>query len=165
MLSIRYHAQKVMITRNANLNDAIAIATLVSELSTEHIASSLGDGGLANMLESMNASATTKRIEDGWPHICTFDGDDLVGVVVVKPPAHLYHLFVRTELHRTGIGTKLLRMADDWSVHSTGDRLATVNSSLNVVQFYERFGFDSQGPINDTRGVRCQPMRRQTQTA
>ena len=156
-----YPAQLNMLTRNANLNDANAIAAFVSELSTQHIASSLGKGGLANMLESMNASATKQRIADGWPHVCAFDGDDLVGIVVVKPPTHLYHLFVRTDLHRSGIGTKLLSMADDWSVESSGIRLATVNSSLNAIDFYDRFEFDTLGPINETKGVRCQPMIRQ----
>ena len=148
--------------RNAEITDGNAISAFVSRLAAEHIASSLGDGGLERMLESMNADATTQRIADGWPHICAHDGDDLAGVVVVKPPTHLYHLFVRTDLHRTGIGTQLLGLADAWSVSSSGVRLATVNSSLNVVDFYNHVEFDPHGPIDDRGGVRCQPMVRRT---
>ena len=136
-----------MNTRNATTADAAAIAAFVSNLASEHIASSLGDGGLDTLLASMTANATQQRLVDGWPHICAFDGDDLSGVVVVKPPTHLYHLFVRSDLHRTGIGRKLLSIADDWSVRTSGVRLATVNSSLNAVTIYNRFGFESHGPI------------------
>ena len=147
--------------RNATQTDAASIAAFVSALAAEHIAPSLGDGGLDKLLASMDANATQQRIDDGWPHMCAFDGDDLVGVVVIKPPTHLYHLFVRSALHRTGIGTRLLATADEWSIGSTGTCLATVNSSLNAIDIYKRLGFDLQGPVTDTGGVRCQPMVRQ----
>ena len=149
-----------MKTRNANVTDALAIADFVCELATEHIVPSLGEGGLRKLLDSMNASATKQRIVDLWPHICAFDGDELVGVVVTKPPNHLYHLFVRTDRQRTGIGRKLFAMADDWSRNASGKCLATVNSSLNAVQVYNQLGFDADGPVIDTEGVRYQPMVR-----
>ena len=146
--------------RNATKNDAAEISAFVSAIAAEHIASSLGDGGLNKLLGSMNVVATRLRIEDGWPHICAFDGDNIAGIVVVKPPAHLYHLFVRSDLQRTGIGKMLLELADDWSVDSNGMRLATVNSSLNAVHIYKRLGFDTHGPVIDTDGVRHQSMER-----
>jgi len=147
-------------TRNALTTDAAAIASFVCNLATEHIASSLTQGGLDKLLDSMSADATLQRIADGWPHICAFDGNDLVGVVVVKPPSHLYHLFVRTDCQRSGIGKKLLALADDWSTSASGERLATVNSSLSAVRIYNRFGFDADGPGIETDGVRYQPMAR-----
>ena len=149
-----------MHTRNSTIADADVIAAFVSAIATEHIGLTLGQGGLSKLLASMNADATRQRIADGWPHIRAFEGDNLVGVVVVKPPTHLYHLFVRSDLHCTGIGTKLLALADEWSVDSTGVRLATVNSSINAVAIYNRFGFDAQGPVIDMDGVRYQPMVR-----
>lgn len=149
-----------MNTRNANLTDALAISDFVCELATEHIASSLDEGGLKKLLDGMNVSATEQRIVDGWPHICAFDGDEFVGVVVAKPPSHLYHLFVRTDRQRAGIGRKLFAMADDWSRMESGECLATVNSSLNAVQVYNQLGFDADGPVVDTEGIVYQPMVR-----
>ena len=149
-----------MDTRITTGADAATIAAFVSALATEHLAYSLGDGGLAKLLSSLDTPSTQQRIADGWPHICALDGEGLAGVVAVKPPDHLYHLFVRTDLHRTGIGKKLFAIADDWSVSRSGVRLATVNSSLNAVAFYKQLGFDTNGPVIETEGVRHQPMVR-----
>lgn len=148
--------------RDANKTDAPAIADLVCKLSIEHIATSLGDGGLEKLLSSMSTNATEKRIADGWPHLCALDGDKLVGIVVVKPPTHLYHLFVHTDYQRSGIGKNLFTIADDWSTSASGERLATVNSSLNAIKIYECIGFDSNGPIIDSDGVKYQPMTRRS---
>ena len=156
----RYPACPNMHTRYATVTDAAAISAFVSEIAAEHISPSLGDGGIDKLLASMNVDATEQRIADNWPHICALDGDCLTGVVVVKPPTHLYHLFVRTDLQRNGLGTKLLAMADDWCVNKSGIPLATVNSSLNAVHVYRRFGFDTDGPVIDTGGVKHQPMVR-----
>ncbi len=81
-------------------------------------------------------------------------------VAAIKPPTHLYHLFVRTDQQRTGIGTKLLKIVDAWCVDSFGTPIVTVNSSLNAVEAYRRFGFNTDGPIIEIDGVRHQPMVR-----
>ena len=150
-----------MTIRTATSDDAAEISTFVSKLSAEHIASSLGDGGLELLLGSMDHASTLQRIADNWPHFCAFRNGSLVGVAVVKPPLHLYHLFVRTDLHRSGIGTELLAAADEYCIRMTGTQISTVNSSLNAVNVYKCLGFDSNGPIVDTNGVKHQPMARQ----
>ena len=147
--------------RDATSTEASAIATFVSAISSEHIAISLGTGGLKKLLDSMDAYATQQRIDEGWPHICAFEDGDLAAIVVVKPPNHLYHLFVRSDLQRTGIGKTMVGLADAWSIKMNGTRLATVNASLNAVRYYECLGFDISGPSLDTDGVRYQPMIRQ----
>jgi len=149
-----------MNTRNATIKDAHAISAFVSALSNEHISSSLSKAGLDKLLGSMDEAATRKRIVDGWPHICITDESALLAVGVIKPPAHLYHLFVRTDQQRTGIGTKLFMIMDACSVDSFGSHLTTVNSSLYAVEAYRRFGFEVNGPIVETEGIRHQPMVR-----
>ncbi len=146
--------------RMATINDAVAISEHVSVLSTKYIAPSLGDGGLEKLMSSLDVASTRQRILDGWPHLCAVDGDDLVGVLVVRPPNHLYHLFVHSDLQRTGIGKKLFVTADDRLYADSHCRLATVNSSLNAVCVYERLGFVANGPVADVGGVRFQPMER-----
>jgi GNAT superfamily N-acetyltransferase len=146
--------------RDATASDAIGISALVSSLAREHIASSLGDGGLETLLASMDAESTRQRIADGWLHLVAFKCDQLCAVIVVKPPQHLYHLFVRSDLHRTGLATKLLDAADARVRRTTGSPIATVNSSLNAVAAYERFGFELDGDVADAHGVPFQPMRR-----
>jgi GNAT superfamily N-acetyltransferase len=148
--------------RDANPSDAGAVSALVSSLARQHIADSLGDGGLEFLLSSMDVISTLQRLADGWPHLIAVNGEELLAALVVKPPTHLYHLFVRSDLRRTGIGSKLFSVADARVFRSTGGPLATVNSSLNAVAAYQRFGFVVDGAVVDRNGVRFQPMVRKT---
>ena len=149
-----------IILRNATVADSERISEIVSSLALKHIGPTLGEGGIDPLLASMDAEQTRMRIENQWLHLCAMRGDDMIGVVVVKPQSHLYHLFVQTEFQRKGIGTKLFTAADDATLASTNSRLTTVNSSLNVVPAYERFGFTVNGAIDETNGVKSQPMVR-----
>ena len=141
-------------------SDYDRIATMVSTLASEHIAPSLGDGGIEVLLSSLGPEPTRKRILDNWFHLCAFKDDKLIGVVVVRPPSHLYHLFVVSDLQRQGIGGRLFAAADAASIASSQSHISTVNSSLNAVPVYERFGFAVDGPVVETNGVRHQPMVR-----
>ena len=133
---------------------------MVSALASEHIAPSLGDGGIEVLLTSLGPEPTRKRILDNWFHLCAFEGDKLIGVVVVRPPSHLYHLFVASDFQKRGIGGQLFAAADAATIANSQSRILTVNSSLNAVPVYERLGFTVDGPVVETNGVRHQPMVR-----
>ena len=156
----RYPTEMTVDVRQADAQHADEISDFVSTLAREHIASSLGSGGIELLLVSLDSASTHQRLSDGWPHLIAFENGELVGVIVVKPPLHLYHLFVRTDLQRTGIGSRLLAEADRIVSQSTGEALLTVNSSLNAVDAYKRFGFVSDGLPVDSDGVRFVPMIR-----
>ena len=146
--------------REAVPSDCDRIATMVSALASEHIAPSLGDGGIEVLLTSLGPEPTRKRILDNWFHLCAFEGDKLIGVVVVRPPSHLYHLFVASDFQKRGIGGQLFAAADAATIANSQSRILTVNSSLNAVPVYERLGFTVDGPVVETNGVRHQPMVR-----
>lgn len=146
--------------RFAKRNEAEKIAQFVSAVANQHIGPELSDDGLQTLLESMNPTATQERMDEGWPHFLALDRTSIAGVVVIKPPTHLYHFFVRTDLQRQGIGTKLLVAADDWSLQQHTRKLATVNASQNAIPVYHRFGFRTDGEVTEKDGVRYQPMIR-----
>lgn len=146
--------------RDARISDCPAISTLVTELITQHIAPSLTVAGLATLLATMDRESTERRIRDGWLHLVDVHDDDLRGLIVVKPPTHLYHFFVATRFQRSGIGRCLFQLADERTMRATGSPILTVNSSLNAVGAYCRFGFVAHGPVVDSDGVRFQPMTR-----
>ena len=145
--------------RLAVREDAADISRLVSAVTSTHIASTLGDGGLTKLLDSMSIDATLERLADDW-HTGAWLSGALVGVVVVKPATHLFHLFVQTDQQGQGIGATLFAAADEYAQSVTGAPVATVNASLNAIPIYERWGFRSHGAVVDTDGVRFQPMRR-----
>ena len=148
--------------RIATVDDAHAISRLVSSLTLSHVGPSLGGGGLDKLLDSMDVTSTRKRLNDGWPTFCALQRRELVGVVVIRPPSHLFHLFVRSDVQGCGIGRALFEVADKIANEVAGVPLATVNSSLNAILVYERLGFVPEGPIRDVEGVRFQPMVRST---
>ncbi len=152
-----------MIQRDATIDDAISISQFVTGLAKEHIASSLEPAGVAKLLAGMDPDSTLARIREGWLHLLQFAGNDLVGVVVVRPPTHLYHLFVKTAAQRSGIGRSLFHAADEWTMRQSGSPILTVNSSINATGAYHRLGFETAGPELERDGVRFQPMVRQGQ--
>jgi GNAT superfamily N-acetyltransferase len=145
----------------AEKSEAEAISRFVSELAVTHIGSTLQVGGLENLLRSMDVESTITRMTDGFPHWVVLEGGAIVGIAVVKPPSHIYHLFVRSDRQRSGIGRRLMNEALWFIVDSSGRATVTVNSSLNAVDAYRKFGFRNAGMRwFDGAGVRFQPMSR-----
>jgi ribosomal protein S18 acetylase RimI-like enzyme len=150
-----------METRFAEKSEAEAISRFVSELTVTHIGSTLQVEGLEHLLRSMDVDSTLTRMTDGFPHWVALEGDAIVGIAVVKPPSHIYHLFVRSDRQRSGIGRRLINEALGFISDRSGKATVTVNSSLNAVDAYRRFGFQSVGDeVVDGAGVRFQPMSR-----
>ena len=85
------------------------------------------------------------RMTDGFPHWVALEGGAIVGIAVVKLPSHIYHLFVHSDRQRSGVGRQLMHEALRFISHRCGTATVTVNSSLNAVDAYRRFGFRNAG--------------------
>ena len=158
---ISYSLGHKMKIRLAEKSEAEAISRFVAELAVTHIGSTLQVEGLENLLRSMDVDSTITRMTDGFPHWVALEGGAIVGIAVVKPPSHIYHLFVRSDRQRSGIGRRLMNEALWFISDRCGRATVTVNSSLNAVDAYRRFGFRNAGDeVLDGAGVRFQPMSR-----
>lgn len=146
--------------RRATLGDADEISDLVTNVTRKHIGPGLSRSGLDVLLRSMDEEATVKRIADGWTGFCALNDRVLVGVVVIKPPSHLYQLFVRSDMQGKGVGRSLFEIAEKHVIEVTGNKIKTVNASLNAVSVYKRLGFELNGAVMEHDGVRFQPMIR-----
>jgi ribosomal protein S18 acetylase RimI-like enzyme len=147
--------------RLAEKSEAEAISRFVSELTVTHIGPTLPVEGLEHLLRGMDADSTMTRMTDGFPYWVALEGGAIVGVAAVKPPSHIYHLFVRSDRQRSGIGRRLMSEALRFISNRCGTATVTVNSSLNAVDAYRRFGFrDAGNEVFDGSGVRFQPMSR-----
>src|SRR6476646_3055939 len=147
--------------RLAEKSEAEAISRFVSELAATHIGPTLQIEGLENLLRTMDVDSTITRMTDGFPHWVAVEAGAIVGIAVVKPPSHIYHLFVRSDRQRSGIGRRLMDQALRFISDRCGRAAVTVNSSLNAVDAYRRFGFgDAGNKVFDSSGVRFQPMSR-----
>src|SRR4029077_17347683 len=126
-----------------------------------HIGSTLHVGGSESLLRSLDVESTITRMTDGFPHWVPLEGGAIVGIAVVSPTSHIYHLFVRSDRQRSGIGRRLMNEALWFISDRSGRATVTVNSSLNAVDAYRKFGFRNAGDeVFDGAGVRFQPMSR-----
>jgi ribosomal protein S18 acetylase RimI-like enzyme len=145
--------------RLADKSEAEAISRFVSELTVGHIGPTLHVGGLEQLLRTMDLASTITRMNNGFPHWVALEGGVIVGIAVVKPPSHIYHLFVRSDRQRSGVGRQLMNKALSFISDTCGRATVSVNSSLNAVDAYRRFGFrDAGDEVLDRAGVRFQPM-------
>ena len=76
----------------------------------------------------------------------------IAGFIAIRPPSHLFHLFVAQPFHRRGIARFL------WE-HARGEAAAfTVNASPYAIPAYAAMGFECAGPLACHNGVIFQPM-------
>jgi GNAT superfamily N-acetyltransferase len=140
--------------RPACPQDATAISQLIHSL-----ARYIEDGPVNRDCESYFDTITPEAIENriaapGFTYIVAEDENGICGVAGMRDARHLYHLFVKEDLHRQGLGRALWQRLMDTSQSS----FFTVNSSLFAVPVYVRLGFVHAGEPQSRNGVTIQPM-------
>jgi GNAT superfamily N-acetyltransferase len=140
--------------RPANASDATAISLLVHSLAG-YIEDGVVDPHAESYMSTITPEAIAERIAaPGFFYIVAEDCSGLCGFAALRDSRHIYHLFVRQELHRQGIARELWNQLRNSSISS----YFTVNSSLFAVPVYLRLGFVSAGEKQSRNGVTVQPM-------
>jgi len=89
-------------------------------------------------------------------HLQYVDGEEIVGVLLLKDGWNLVNLFVDPAFHGQGIGRALVAAATEHA-RVTGRDAIRLNSSDFAADFYRRLGFVQVGPGKDRPGG-CVPM-------
>jgi GNAT superfamily N-acetyltransferase len=87
-----------------------------------------------------------------------FDGDDIIGVIAIRPPCHIALLFVDKEYHRRGIARSLFMTVLSDKQVVIGHSAVTVNSSPYAVEAYRHLGFVNTDAEQLKNGIRYYPM-------
>ena len=139
--------------------DAENISKLICGLSEKYITGTLSLEGKRALLGSMSPAAIQKHLQSGYRyHVFETDGQ-LVGVVGVRDNSHLYHLFVADGYQRQGVASRLWKAAMGACVEQASPRVFTVNSSMNALGVYEKFGFVAMSERVEKNGVVFVPMK------
>lgn len=142
--------------REAGRTDAPAIARLAIRECVRHVRADCSPAGFRLLLATLVARATQARLDDAaYRYWIAADGDELVGLCALRDTTHLYHLFVASERHGEGTGSRLWNTART----VTGSAEYTVNASTFAVPVYRRLGFKAAGGALTANGVRSWPMR------
>ena len=140
--------------REASPSDATAISELIHSLAS-YIEDGSVDPERESYLKTITPEALSQRIAaPGFIYIVAENPEGICGVAGLRDARHLYHLFVRKEFHRRGLGRELWQR-----LMGTSESLYfTVNSSLFAIPVYKSLGFVSAGEQQSRNGVTVQPM-------
>jgi len=138
--------------------DAESISMLILELAERFVLPEFSAEGRERFSTAHTPAAIAALMESGYRYHVAECGGELVGVVGICGPSHLYHLFVAADMHGRGLGRRLWEVARvDWPA-SSGPRTWTVKASRYAVPVYERFGFVATGPLQAKGGILTVPM-------
>jgi GNAT superfamily N-acetyltransferase len=148
-----------MQVRSATVADAEQISSLIRSLSGPFLLSQDGSGA-EPFLESIGAPAIRGYISaSNFSYHVAEAENEVVGLVALRDNSHLYHLFVAQAHQGKGLGRSLWLLVKQAALQAGNSGRFTVNSSLNAVLVYERFGFVATGPKVEKHGVAFVPMQ------
>ena len=146
--------------RLAEAGDLLAMSDVIERQLRKHVLRNASREAAQPMLASASVEGLQRHIADGYQYHVLAAGADVYGVVGMKPPCHLYHLFVADVMQRQGWGRKLWNAARDGvCLQHSVPPVFTVNATPNAVPFYRALGFDITGDAQEQQGVSYQPMR------
>lgn len=145
--------------REATAEDAGRISALIASLSRHFLADPNRPQDAAAFFETIAPAAIADSIASGrYRYHLAESGGELAGIVGVRDAGHLYHLMVAEPLHGQGIASTLWNAARKAAASEGNTGRFTVNSSLNAVPLYQRFGFTATGAVQVQNGIAFVPM-------
>ncbi len=96
-------------------------------------------------------------LQGRYPLFCAYQGNKVVGMLVLQKPGHISLFFVKKEYQRKGIGTGLLEACKAYCVEHGVSEL-TVNAAPTAVSFYSAKGFRVSAEERFEGGLRFTPM-------
>ena len=145
--------------REATPDDAGRISALIASLAGHFLADADRPQDAAAFFETITPAAIADSIASGRYryHLAEAAGE-LAGIVGVRDAGHLYHLMVAEPLHGQGIASTLWSAAKKAAASDGNTGRFTVNSSVNAVSIYQRFGFVATGAVQVQNGIAFVPM-------
>jgi GNAT superfamily N-acetyltransferase len=143
--------EQAMQIRAADIDDYAGMAGMLHALATAFITPGMTTEAAATFLRSNDAAALLAYRRDGHLSSVALVDGVIAGFITIRPPSHLFHLFVGQQWQRRGIARALW----DSVPHAAG---FTVNSSPYAVPVYAALGFTCTGPMACHMGVSFQPM-------
>ena len=142
----------------ASSADALKVSRLIRGLCEPFFLLPGGEGAEAFLAAINEDSVRSYVLAGNFSYFVAESEGKLVGVVAMRDNSHLYHLFVDQGSQGKGVGRELWQFIKAKSIQAGNPGKFTVNSSLNAVPAYEKFGFKVSGPKVEIHGIAFQPM-------
>lgn len=138
-----------------HMDDLEAIAALMRDVSEVDVVPHFNEQG--KMAYRARVLSDIQKIFDpaSFNTVKLISEGVLVGFAALREGNYLTHLFVAKEMQGKGAGKLLL----DYVLKGTDAKEISLRSSINVVSFYQAFGFETTDTESDFNGIRFVPMR------
>jgi len=148
---------QTILIRPAADADYPAMAGILHALAIAFITPGMAPEAAATFLRENNEAALRAYRAQGHVASVAEIGGVLAGFIAVRPPSHLFHLFVAARWHRHGVARALWQTA---CAQAAPAAVFTVNASPYAVPAYSALGFRRDGAQQCRNGVTFQPMVR-----
>jgi GNAT superfamily N-acetyltransferase len=140
-------------------SDVPGICRLLRSLSHTYVVSP-DDPDVGKFLATLTESAISAFIGrcDVVYLVAVMSATDLLGAAAMSGDQQVEHLFVDSAYQGIGLGRRLWECLRDHALGSGNPGFFKVNSSLNAVPIYERFGFVIAAPKVERYGGAYVPM-------
>lgn len=143
---------KITKLSKTNIDEAL---NLIWNVFLKFDAPDYSEEGVENFKKVIDKEAVTKKLLNGDIEIFgCWDGNQLIGVLAIKKPCHVWLMFVDEKYHRKSVAKNMFTAAFK---EINSDKI-TVNSSLYAVEVYERLGFEAKSSEQTVDGIRFIPM-------
>jgi GNAT superfamily N-acetyltransferase len=146
------------VIRPATGADAADISRLTIALAERWIFPDCDADGARYLREYLMPESVAERLRGDYVYYVAVDAGELVGIAAIRPPAHLYNLFVAEHAQRHGVASALWNAARREFFAAHGAHPVTVNASRHAIVVYEKLGFLAQGPERVIQGIPSTPM-------
>ncbi|HZG41501.1 MAG TPA: GNAT family N-acetyltransferase, partial [Longimicrobium sp.] len=145
--------------REATPDDAGRISALIASLARYFLADPERPQDAAAFFETITSSTIADAMASGrYRYHVAESAGELAGIVGVRDAGHLYHLMVAERFHGRRVASTLWEVARKAAAEGGNTGGFTVNSSLDAVPVYERFGFTATGAVQVQNGIAFMPM-------
>jgi len=144
--------------RAAGVADASAMSALVEPLIARWLVPDGNQQATVTLQHIHQPDVIARNLDEGFCYwLAESMACELLGFIALKPPAHLYNLYVREGWHGQGVGYSLWQQLRQ-IVLTSGAVSITVNASESAVPVYRHWKFVETGPLQCLDGLRFQPM-------
>ena len=141
--------------REARAGDLAAVSRLVLAICERELFPQFESAGQETLREIYGLESLRTQLDAGGAFVLAEAGGQPVGAVALRPPAHVFLLYVDTGYRRLGLGASLMERLI--ALRPEAQQI-TLNANLAAVAFYEAIGFRADGRERSDKGLQFLPM-------
>ncbi len=135
------------------------VSDLVVRIFNDFVAPDYDQAGIDAFMAYVTPLALTIRFKSGHIFLLATLADQIVGMIELRPPAHIALLFVDRSFQRRGIGRSLVHQVIKLCRNQQPElNQISVYASPYAVPIYMRLGFQAQDAELVQDGIRFVPM-------